>query len=376
MDDEERCRALIGLAESLRFTEELDEELSTLEMAERLATAYQLSPELSHLYQMRASAHFFRGETEQCLEAATAALEHARIAGNPRLEARALSFRADAEYLGARMVTAHGYYTQCLELAREHGFGRVIASNLGQRGNTAWYKADVREAVDDSLEAAELCVKVHDQRAEMNAWVSAGIFIAWSGDVDEGERLVWRGIEVARSIESAFFHSYVFAVGRIAAQCGKFDEAERLAAEGVEILRSTQSGMTFLGPCALGVLARTTKDPKRRDAALGEAETLLAGGSVSHNYLEFYPDAIETALQIGDWPEAERYAQALEDYSSGQPLPLSTFYVNRGRGLAAHGRGNHDESTRDWLKELHDQATRIPLQWTLPALEQALRAYD
>ena len=75
------------------------------------------------------------------------------------------------------------------------------------------------------------------------------------------------------------------------------------------------------------------ENPAERRAALAEAETLLAAGSVSHNYFWFYREAIETALQAGDWEAVGRYADALERYTRPEPLPWADLHVARARAL-------------------------------------------
>ncbi|MFO1059482.1 MAG: hypothetical protein U1E53_21250 [Dongiaceae bacterium] len=83
--------------------------------------------------------------------------------------------------------------------------------------------------------------------------------------------------------------------------------------------------MTYQGPIALGVLAGVAADDAERRAALAEAETLLAAGSLSHNHLLFGMAAVDQALAAGEWDEAERYASSLADYTAAEPLPLIDF---------------------------------------------------
>ena len=45
--------------------------------------------------------------------------------------------------------------------------------------------------------------------------------------------------------------------------------------------------------------------------ALAEAEAILDAGSVGHNYLNFYEDAMEACLQIDAWDEVDRDTGAI-----------------------------------------------------------------
>ena len=118
---------------------------------------------------------------------------------------------------------------------------------------------------------------------------------------------------------------------------GRRGEALEVLEEAMAISRET--GLGFHGPNILGALAEAAQDPQQRRRALAEGEAIIRGGAVGHNHLRFYPDAITTALDLGEWDEAERYAEALEDYTRPEPLPWSDFFVARGRALAALGRG-------------------------------------
>jgi len=81
---------------------------------------------------------------------------------------------------------------------------------------------------------------------------------------------------------------------------------------------------------------------------------------------------METCLQMGEWNEADRYAQAAEDYTSAEPLPYIDFLIARGRALADFGRGNRDDATTQELQRLRDEAERVGLKVAIPALEEAL----
>jgi hypothetical protein len=132
--------------------------------------------------------------------------------------------------------------------------------------------------------------------------------------------------------------------------------------------------MTFGGPIALGILALAAEDERQCRQALVEAEAILDAGSVGHNYLNFYEDAMEACLQIGAWDEVERYADALQDYTRPQPLPRSDYFIARGRALAAHGRGQREEATLAQLQRLHDAAGKFGFNLSRRALDAALEA--
>ena len=134
-----------------------------------------------------------------------------------------------------------------------------------------------------------------------------------------------------------------------------------------------QTGITFSGPSILGPLALALSDPSERRQMLGAKRgNHSQPGCVAHNQLRFYPDAIDVALELGEWDEAQRYAAALEDFTRAEPLPWSDFFAARGRALVALGRGCVDDSTKPELERLEAEGRRLDYRIALPPIEQAL----
>ncbi len=81
---------------------------------------------------------------------------------------------------------------------------------------------------------------------------------------------------------------------------------------------------------------------------------------------------MDACARAGDWSEVSRYADALEEYTRQEPLPLSDFFIARGRALAAFGRGRRDQEVAHKLQQLRHDAKRIGLKSALPVLDEAL----
>lgn len=367
-----RCHALIGVAEGLRITDQHDELNKTLDCAESIATDRKLSADLARICQLRGGVHFIRGEIEACLQSSTAALKHARDASSPELEAQTLSSMGDAEYARGRMISANDYFDRCIELSREHGLGRAVAASLCMRGITHYYMFDLDAAERDLRSARELAARIRQPRAEMLA-LGGGLYLAEKGNFTEGEEWIRARLDIARRLGSRIFEANSLVnLGAIIALQGRGGEARDLVRTGIAILRESESAVRFLGPYTMGVLVLVTDDADERHAALKEGEDLLLGQSVSHNHLRFYRDAMESCLQMAEWNEAERYAEALENYTRNEPLPWSEFYVARTRALTAFVQGRADDATIRQLRRLHAEAERARLKIGLPALENAL----
>jgi len=372
-DDIERCKALIGEAEGLGVTGEYQELIEVLRIAEELAKGHGLALELAQIYRMWAGVYFFRGETEACFEKSLESLEYARKTDSPEVEARALSALADAEYNRGRFLSAYNYFDQCINLAREHGFGRVIAVNMAMGAIGSQWLNDVESSVADCHAALEIARKTSDLWAETIALAVGGRLRAQIGDPVEGKVWVEKALDISRDMRSNLMEAMcLYELARIEIMEGSYLEAYRLATETISILKKSESGMTFKGPVMLGIIAFATNDADERRESLGKAESMLSEDSVGHNHLDFYEDAMEGSLRMAQWDEVDRYAQALEDYTRPEPMPRSEFFIARGRALATHGRGNRDQASMAELQRLHDEAESIGLKFVLPALEAAL----
>ena len=137
----------------------------------------------------------------------------------------------------------------------------------------------------------------------------------------------------------------------------------------LEICKST--GIGFIGPWVLSTMALVTEKEKSSVEALEEGEKILKSGCVGHNYFDFYRDAMEVAWRNSNWTEIERYADAIEDFSSSEPLPWAEHYIMWGRALAAHGKDPTDD-TAESLRKIKEKSYAINLVTGVPIVELAL----
>jgi class 3 adenylate cyclase/tetratricopeptide (TPR) repeat protein len=369
--DAERCRAWIGLAAVKRVTDDIDGALGDLARAEAAAEGQGLVVEAARIHGLRGNLCFPRGDIDGCLREHGLALDLARRAQAYELEAAALGGLGDAEYVRGRMISAHARLSECVELARRHGFGRIEVANLAQIAHTMVYFRPQWEAARQALAAVDAATRVGHLRAEMNARAAAVFALANVDDAagcreqaEEGQRLVrmlgaWR-----------FEPSWLRHLGLLALRGGRVDEAVDLLRQAVEVCR--RNGLPFEGPRTLSALALAVGEPVERRAHLAEGEAIIRAGCVGHNPLYFYPDAIDVCLELGDAEEVERFAAALAAFTRPEPLPWADFHVARGRALAAWGSGDRDDAVRTEIERLKGDAQRAGLLIALPRLEAAL----
>ncbi|MEE8247522.1 MAG: tetratricopeptide repeat protein, partial [Alphaproteobacteria bacterium] len=374
-DDLQRCQAEIGIAAGLRLVDRFDDAFAALDRAERLAEGQDWPSERARLHHLRGNLLFPLGQRERCREEHERALAQARAAGDPELEARTLGGLGDAAYADGRLVTADSYYGQCIALCREHGFGRIEVANLAQQGGwgTRFFMGNVAGALEISLDAVEKACAVGHDRAELISQSGCYMGLFSTGETARARRHVERAKALIKRLGARRFLARALQYeGKIDHWEGRMREARACLDEALAISRET--GVRFVGPSILADIAFTSDDPDESRAALAEGEALLADGGLGANDFNFLLGAIDTSLRLGDWDEAERHAARLAACTAEEPLPLTNFFIARGRALAAFGRGGRDAATIDELRGLRDEAERVGLATALPALEGALEA--
>ena len=368
-DDRQRAAAWIGLAAVKRVTEDLDGAFADLDRAQIAAEAQSLAVERARIHFLRGNLHFPRGNIEGCLAEHQKSLELARAAGSAELEANALGGLGDAEYVRGRMLTARGYFERCIEVCREHGFGRIEVASLPMAAITRLYAGELTGAYEDALAAVAAAERVGHHRAAIIAHHIVFVAASSRGDLGIARHHIDRAIAIARQLGARRFEAEGLCF-LAAIQLAEGHPVEAVASVRQALAISRTTGMSYYGPAILGGLARATDDPAERRAALDEGERLLAAGSVSHNYFWFCQEAIDTALAEHNWDAVEHYARMLADYTRPEPLPWTDFVIARGRALAAAGRGDPD-AIRD-LHAVRDQAQTMGWLSAIPALDAAL----
>lgn len=361
-----RCEAHLGIAEAMRLSDRLDDALVELAAAELEAVARPA--DLASIHHLRGNILFPLGRVEECVAEHAAALEHAHRSGLPELEVKALGGIGDGEYVRGRLVSAHRAFLRCCELARGLALQRTEAANLAMVGFMNFLMLDLGRARGDAEAALELTRRTGHQRPAIIAAHVAALCALARLDLAEAQAQSLAASAVTEQIGARRFEPE----NRLwLAECrmlgGERAQAVEIGRAAMAISRETAIG--FIGPAILGLIAWATESAAEREAALAEAEALLARGSISHNHLLFRRYAIEAALDGADWDGAERHADALHAYTAAEPLPWAELIAARGHALAGHGR---DPATGAGLAKLRDAAARHGCAYLLPALDAAL----
>jgi class 3 adenylate cyclase/tetratricopeptide (TPR) repeat protein len=357
-DDAARCRAWLGLAGIKRITEDLDGALVDLDAAEAVARRLGLKAEEARAHHLRGNVLFPLGDTEGCLREHSTALAFAREAGSAELEAAALGGLADAEYLRGRYHSACERFTECVEVSRAHGLGRIEVANQSMIAVTAVWCGDTQHALDVALESIDAAQRVgHDRAALVAHDITFACYRALGKNVLARQHMD-RAIVLARRLGARRFEAECLCfLGDLDFREGRRTEALENVRTALAIVRET--GMAFMGPTILGGLMMITDDEAERRTASAEAEGLLAAGSISHNHVYFRLFAIDACLQTGEHDEAERHADALAAFCPEEGLSLIVFLAERGRALARAGRGERSGELATEIDRLIAEGERM-----------------
>ena len=369
VDNAQRCRAWIGMAAGMRIADRQEQALEILVEAEKAASELGLDLERAQIHNLRGNLYFPLGRIEECLAEHERSLIFARKAGSAEGEALALGGLGDGYYLRGHMRSACERFQGCVNLCREHGYGRIEVANRHMVGWTRIYLMEFTQAIEDGLEAAAMAAKVSQHRAEQLGYILAGRIEIELGRFVDARIHLERALMIARKIGAGNFEAQSLCLlGQLCAAQENMDEARHHVKEAMDVVRKV--GMTFIGPAVLAVHAALSVDPAEQRAALREAEEILDSGCVAHNQFWFAQSAIDQKLTVGEWDEVDRYARRLENYIREEPLAWPEFIVARGRALASWGRGKREPDLAAELKRLRDTAVEVGLVRAAAALER------
>ncbi|MGV2289865.1 adenylate/guanylate cyclase domain-containing protein [Trinickia sp. YCB016] len=372
-DDVSRCRCQLGLAEGLRVNEGLDEALTLLDASQQVAEREDQVAELARLHHLRGNILFPLGRIEDCVAEHERGLAYARRLGLPEAEARALGGLGDAAYAQGRMRTAFEHFSRCVALSREHGFGRIEVANRSMQGFSRIYLNEARQAREDTAAASRAAELIGQPRAQMLC-ETLGVFSCHElGDSEATQIHLEQEMRLIRQLGARRFEAQNLELrARMLLDCGRRREAVHLLQGSLDICREV--GTQFTGPKAVGALCRAVEDDAERVRLLAEGTDLLRRGAVGHNHLWFYRDAIEASLSMGDVDGVARYAQGLEDYTRGEPLPWAALFVARGRALARALERPGDADARCELERVREAVLAAGFKSYLASMDAALAA--
>jgi transcriptional regulator with XRE-family HTH domain/tetratricopeptide (TPR) repeat protein len=370
---QDKIDAVVGLAGTLNVLEELEEEERLLNEAIPLALEIGAEAALGKLLYLKGNIYFPRGNYNECRRLHEDAARYAQASDMRETQARALSGVGDSYYAQGRMRKAYELFEQCLAMCGQHRFVQIEASNRAALGSTRIYLGDAAGAVQDAQASAAIARKVGNRRAETFARMTAGWALVADGLLDEADEEVGAGLELARSLGSSRFETFLMeSQARITWLRGDRALAERqilLAAQHMERLQLHN----FIGPWVLGTLALFSQDAAVRKRALLQGAAHLTRDCLAHNAYRFHLSAAEVSLLDGDTVAAEFYAGQLAAYGAQEPCTWIEHHAALIHAYAEWLRAP-SETLRAELALLHARSAQYGYTHAAPRLHLALQA--
>ena len=367
-DDRERCAAWIGIAAGHRVTSTLPPAFDALDRAQALAEQNALDRERARIHYLRGNLYFAASNGDACRTEHEQALRFSQLARDAECEAQAYSGLGDAHYAQGRMRSAHDAFTRCVAICERERLTRFAIMNNAMIAIVDTWLGEGDAALARLARAGSDARQLRHRLAETMTSQVVGWVLVFLGRFEPAVPHLDHSLTLAREIGARRFESLdLVLLARVDASRGEVDAARARLDAAWRL--SGQTGHGFAGAIVQGAMALVAVSDGERRAALAAGETLLQEGAVGHSQFFFYRDAIVTSLEAGDWPEAERYANALADFTREEPLPCSDLQVSVGRTLAAIGRGQGD---RDKVLACRQRAVALKCDWEVAMLDAAL----
>lgn len=363
----QQCQALVGQGYALRLLDRHHEVLSLMKKIEPLAEPLHDIKTLASLYYLRGNACFFLGLIDDCLIAHQQAEKLASIHNLPFIQARALSGIADAYYARGRLITAESKFRQSVALFKQHGYHSEATSNQVMIAAILGYLNRSGDGEKMILETLEWTKKVRNRRAEAMALDELAFTYCQRNETDSARLYSKQCLQLAKEIGSARMQCDALLY------LGIIDKNTALLEQAYGIATAHPFGKFYITSWTLAVIASVTDDPKKREWALQEGESLLSDKALSHNHLMFYRYAIESCLTSKQFDQARYFMNALERYTATEPLPWSEFFIKRADCLIRSAQGQTGKALENDLNSLITQATQVGLLESRTCLVNALQ---
>jgi tetratricopeptide (TPR) repeat protein len=330
--DEERVRALVGIAAAHRLLSESVEALAVLDEAEPLATRLGDDILLGQIHHLRGNLNFALGRAEACRTAHERALAVAQQRGDAVLESRALSGLGDADYAVGRWHAAADAFRRCVALAERHGRLRIAEPNRLMLGHCLIYAAEFRESERLMRQAMHAIRPLRDSYADLFADESLGFVLVLAGRAEAARPYIERGLAVAERVGAKRYAAILLSEqAEIEWLTGNRAAARALCRKASGLIDEASFG--FVGPALLAYSAVVSDDAAERNRLLAEGEARL-DGALAHNLSWYYRAALEVRLAERDWETLDRLCDRFLAFRpEGEPPPFHRLLVARARAF-------------------------------------------
>lgn len=359
------------IANVQRLLAQVDAAWQALDAAAPVAERLDDTRWRSRIHYLRGNLCFARGDSDGCAREHALALALARQGGDALAEAQALSGLGDAHYAAGRMHSALASFERCVEACQRAGALRFAVMNQAMVGWCCYWHGRADDCRRQLRAAGEAAVALSHRNAEAMVTESLGMVLGWMGD-DAAAAMLERAIALSHAAGMKRFELVSrVALAGVRRRAGERDEALALARQGWSMCVEV-GAEAFAGPLALIEIAASTADADEAEAAVAQAEAILAAGAVAHNQLFGYPELIRLRLQQGRHGDVLRLADALEHYVRDEPIFWARHYAQAARARVRAAQGPIDDGLRAELADLLAQARAAQLSESANALALAL----
>jgi class 3 adenylate cyclase/tetratricopeptide (TPR) repeat protein len=361
----ERCRALIGLAACDRQSGDIATALDRLAEAEPMALAADDKAQLAEINYHRGNLYFAQGNGDDCLAAHSAALAAAELAREPEWLARAESGLGDAHYLQGRYSLALEHFRACVGIAEGARLLRILPTNRCMVGNCQVFYCRFDDGLRETEQARQAALRIGDRFGEMFGLESAAFILMaarrWQEAAGPAEAACNLAVEIgARRYES--ITAIILAMARKSA--GDIHSARELSTRAIRLAEET--GIGFAGALIEAIRANILGDAPEAREAIARGDVLLRQTSMAHSHIFFREFAIDWSMAQGDWPQVERYAGDLAQFTAAEPLPYVDMIIERARLLARLQRGPESIALHEQVAALSAKAQAVDFRLPFP----------
>ena len=300
------------------------------------------------------------GKAPAALRAAMPALQYARDAKDPLLEAEALRLRAAIARLVGNAEESLALADQALALIDAAGAagttetGRpsspVLVSRatiLNQRGTTLWNIGRLEQAIESYAEALVIYRAIGMSRHEARALNNMGIVFAALGEYEEALAHYKSALKIDQALgDRSSIALKLGNIGQCYSDLGDLDRAESYLAKALKVAEQTGD----LSAAAHAAVSWGQTKMQRGDVQ-GALAMFERGLSLATENRERYQEirALEyialAHLAVGDPPEAAlEMARSATEWARKVPMLVGIVYGLVFQGLALSKLGRHDEA--------------------------------
>ena len=401
-DHERRFNAHRLREEILRRLAKRPQQLRELHALRKEADALGELGKLAVSHNALAQFYIDVGKAPAALRAVAPALQYARDAGEPRVEAEALRLRAAIARRVGNAEESLRLVEQALELAdKAMEAGKVTetgqraptsillsrATILNQRGSTLWNMGKLEESIESYAEALVIYRAIGMQRHEARALNNMGIVFAALGEYEEALAHYKSALKIDQALgERSGLALKLGNIGQCYSDLGDLDRAENYLGRALKVAEQTGD----LSAAAATAVSWGQAKMQRGDTR-GALQLFERGLALATENRERYQEirALQyialAHLAAGDPPEAAlEMARSATEWARKMPMLVGIIYGLTFQALALAKLGRHAEAiaaSDEAMATARQDNTRIDgiehlHRWRAEVLTAAGRAAD